>query len=134
MRSRQYKYIWNFTPETRFQNACTQSDIFQSWRERADSDPDAADKVRRYEHRPGEELYDVSRDPYEWNNLADDPQYGEVKARLRRELLSWMQAMGDEGQQTELNAIEHQTRSLKQNKPNGPKPKARKTRKKAQGG
>jgi uncharacterized sulfatase len=134
VRSRQYKYIWNFTPETRFQNACTQSDIFQSWRERADSDPDAADKVRRYEHRPGEELYDVSRDPYEWNNLADDPQYADVKARLRRELLSWMQAMGDEGQQTELNAIEHQTRSLKQDKPSGPKPKARKTGRKAQEG
>ena len=32
----------------------------------------------------GEELYDLRRDPNEWNNLAADPTYDNVKARLRR--------------------------------------------------
>jgi hypothetical protein len=50
-----------------------------------------------------------------------------VKAELRAELLAWMKAMGDEGQQTELAAIEHQTRSLKQKKQPRKKPKSRKT-------
>lgn len=113
IRSRKFKYVWNFTPEVQFQNACTQSSIFESWREKAATDPDAADKVRRYEHRPGEELYDIVKDPYEWNNLADDPGYAEVKTRLRKRLIEWMNAMGDEGQQTELEADEHLARNRK---------------------
>ena len=72
---------------------------------------DAAEKVRRYEYRPGEELYDVEKDPYEWNNLAGDPKYATVKERMKRRLLDWMKAMGDKGQQTELEALEHQYRN-----------------------
>lgn len=30
----------------------------------------------------GEELYDKRNDPYEWTNLAADPKYGQVKAKL----------------------------------------------------
>lgn len=109
IRSRRFKYVWNFTPEIPFQNACTNSGVVESWRAKAATDPDAADKVRRYEHRPGEELYDVTKDPYEWNNLADDPAYAQVKGELRKRLLEWMDAMGDRGQQTELEAFDHQT-------------------------
>ena len=108
IRSRQYKYIWNFTPQIEFQNACTNSSIFESWIAKAATDPDAADKVRRYQRRPGEELFDVSKDPFEWENLADQPEYAQIKAELRSELLAWMKAMGDKGQQTELEAGEHQ--------------------------
>jgi len=32
----------------------------------------------------GEELYDHRTDPHEWSNLAGDPRYGRVKARLAR--------------------------------------------------
>ncbi|MHC4215859.1 MAG: sulfatase-like hydrolase/transferase [Planctomycetota bacterium] len=108
IRSRRFKYVWNFTPEIKFQNACSKSKIFKSWRAKAVNDLDAADKVRRYEHRPGEELYEITKDPYEWTNLADDPKYAKVKAELRKRLLAWMEAMGDEGQKTELEALEHQ--------------------------
>jgi len=130
IRSSRFKYIWNFTPEVRFRNACTKSAIFQSWREKAAGSADAADKVRRYEHRPGEELYDVTKDPYEWDNLADDPEYAEAKDELRTKLLAWMEAMGDQGQQTELDALNHQTRALRGNKPAKPQENAE-NRKKA---
>ena len=111
IRSRKFKYVWNFTPEIKFQNACTNSSIFKSWRQKAETDPDAAEKVRRYEHRQGEELYDITRDPYEWNNLAENPQYATIKVRMKRRLVNWMKAMGDKGQQTELEAFEHQNRN-----------------------
>ncbi|MHC4088430.1 MAG: sulfatase family protein [Planctomycetota bacterium] len=111
IRSRRFKYVWNFTPETKFQNACTKSSIFKSWRDKATSNSDAADKVRRYEHRPSEELYDITEDQYEWNNLANVPKYAKVKAELRRRLLKRMKAMGDKGQQTEMEAFEHQAKN-----------------------
>ena len=113
VRSRRYKYVWNFTPEVKFRNACTSSAIFKSWRDKAAGSPDAADKVRRYEHRPGEELYDMTKDPYEWKNLADDPDFAQVKAELKARLLAWMKATGDKGQQTELDARQHQGRGRK---------------------
>jgi uncharacterized sulfatase len=36
--------------------------------------------------RPGEELYDLSRDPWQMTNLAVDPAYAERKGKLRGEL------------------------------------------------
>ena len=116
IRSRRYKYVWNFTPEVKFQNACTNSNIFKSWQEKAEIDNDAAEKVRRYENRPEEELYDIIKDQYEWNNLADNPKYAKVKAELRTQLLKWMRDMGDKGQQTELEAFEHQNRNRNKSK------------------
>ncbi|MCX7012792.1 MAG: sulfatase [Candidatus Sumerlaeota bacterium] len=107
IRSKQFKYVYNFTPEVKFECAATKSKHFLSWEEKAKTDPDAADKVRRYMTRPAEELYDAQADPYEWNNLADDPEYADIKADLRKRLLEWMDKMGDKGQQTELEALQH---------------------------
>jgi arylsulfatase A-like enzyme len=35
-----------------------------------------------------EELYDHRKDPHEWNNLADDPAFSEMKETLNKSLLS----------------------------------------------
>ena len=121
VRSARFKYIVNLTPEMRFRNACVKSSIFRSWQAKAQAgDADAADKVRRYEHRPAEELYALTTDRFEWHNLADDPAYAEVKAELKAKLQSWMKAQGDRGQQTELEARQHQNRNRKKAK-NGDK-------------
>jgi uncharacterized sulfatase len=117
IRSKQFKYIWNFTPEVPFKNACVKSETFRSWEAKAaEGDADAAEKIRRYKHRPGEELYDVGTDPYEWSNLSDSPEHAVVKAELRRELCRWMNDMGDKGQQTELEARDHQGGGRKKKK------------------
>lgn len=47
--------------------------------------------------KPVEELYDLRRDPYEINNLANDPQYFEVKRKLRTQLDQWRQDIQDQG-------------------------------------
>lgn len=109
VRSDRYKLIVNFTPEVTFTNACTSSPEFRSWVAKADAgDADAADKVRRYQHRPAVELYDLQADPFEWQNLAEDPAHADIAAQLRGKLAAWMAAQGDEGQATELTAHEHQ--------------------------
>jgi len=47
--------------------------------------------------RPPEELYDIETDPFETQNLADDPQYRETVSDLREKLYHWMQETGDLG-------------------------------------
>ena len=115
VRSRRFKYILNLTPEMTFQNVCTKSAIFKSWQAAADDDKKAADKVHRYEHRPAVELFDITKDPYEWNNLADDPKFASARKELKQKLADWMKSQGDKGQQTELEAFAHQTRNRKKN-------------------
>ena len=37
-------------------------------------------------------FYDLKKDPYELNNLIDDPAYTQVKQELRKKLLNWIRA------------------------------------------
>lgn len=45
--------------------------------------------------RPAEELYDVEADPDQVNNLADAPEHGETKQRLREQLTRYLRETGD---------------------------------------
>lgn len=134
VRSSRYKYIRNLTPEVTFQNACTQSGIFKSWLTLAEAgNQEAQQKTSRYQHRPGEELYDLESDPLELHNLAAEPDLAPIKDELGRQLDRWMRDQGDLGQATELAALERQTRGRNakkaqnnQNKKGGKKKRARK--------
>ena len=44
---------------------------------------------------PEEELYDTMTDPFELVNLAQDPDYAGIKARLKKQLFSWMADQND---------------------------------------
>ncbi len=124
VRSENYKYILNLSPEIKFRNACTRSSIYQSWAKKAkDGDKDAIDKTNRYETRPAEELYAINKDTLEWKNIADDPKFYDTKKQLRQKLDEWMKAQGDLGQQTELDAFKYQNRN--RNKKKNPKKKPR---------
>ncbi len=45
--------------------------------------------------RPAEELYDLSKDPHQLNNVADQLEYAAAKQKLRAELDKWMKDTGD---------------------------------------
>ncbi len=45
--------------------------------------------------RPAEELYDMKQDPHQMNNVADNPAYAEVKARLAKQLEAELQMQKD---------------------------------------
>jgi N-sulfoglucosamine sulfohydrolase len=45
--------------------------------------------------RPEEELYDVKADPWQVHNLADAPQFSDVKEALRKDLADYMKTTGD---------------------------------------
>jgi arylsulfatase A-like enzyme len=45
--------------------------------------------------KPEEELYDCDADPYQFNNLADDPRYKKKLEELRKAFDQWMNDVGD---------------------------------------
>lgn len=57
----------------------------------------SAAQAAYYNEKPEEELYDLAKDPYERNNLAQDPAWQETLGQFREELTAWMERTGDDG-------------------------------------
>ncbi|MBI5691513.1 MAG: hypothetical protein HZC55_15630 [Verrucomicrobia bacterium] len=57
--------------------------------EQAAAPPVVREALARWSSPPRYELYDLSRDPGEWHDLAGDPRYGQEKARLIAALQAW---------------------------------------------
>ena len=116
--TKQHRYIRNLTPEATFKNVATgpKDTVWQSWLKLAKKDAWAARRVKEFQHRPAEELYDLATDPLELNNLINDPTYTAIKKELSTALEAWMLQQGDKGQATELKAIERKVGSLKKRK------------------
>jgi len=112
VRNTQYRYILKLSPEVPFNVGITKQETFMSWEEKGKTDSRAKMLADKYIHRPAEELYDDINDPYEQQNLADDPKFVEVKAQLKKKLHEWMDEQGDKGQQTEIEAFDHLLRNL----------------------
>lgn len=102
VRDGRWKYIRNLHPEFAFTTHIDlvagklgQRAFFATWEAAAKTDPKAAAILKRYHERPAEELYDLTADPAEQQNLAAAPEHAETLARLRAELDAWMKAQGD---------------------------------------
>ncbi len=94
-----WKYIRNLHPDFRFTSHVTtkpgDTGYWPSWIESAKSDEDARRKVRAYQQRPSEELFHVHSDPYEQNNLIEDPSHVARLANLRASLDAWLDQTAD---------------------------------------
>lgn len=102
VRTPTHRYILNLSPETTFTTHITgcksgphHLPFWDSWIEKAKTDVAAKAIVIRYQHRPREELYDLSRDPFEMDNIADEPAQAELLKSLRSQLAVWCKAQGD---------------------------------------
>ena len=115
--SSQYRYILNLTPDVPFKNNITEKEVwFDEWTEAAISNETAATLVKNYQYRPNIEFYDLQNDPFNMDNLADDPRYKVVIDEMHGKLMDWMKACGDKGQQTEMEAMLHMPKWIKKNK------------------
>jgi len=115
VRDRRYKLIRNLNHEAAFKNLITRPNnpnhgYWESWLDLAEHDEHAASLVRRYQHRPAMELYDLKADPNEMRNLAADPAYAGRIAALNERLNAWMKQQGDKGIPTEMKAKHRQMR------------------------
>jgi N-sulfoglucosamine sulfohydrolase len=112
VRDARYKFIRNLAPENEWWiNGIHGSEVFQSWVRDAAGNPALAARVQAHSRRPAEELYDLQNDELETRNLAADPAFAAIKARLRAELDAWMKQQGDRGMATELAAPTRQPRN-----------------------
>ena len=101
VRDEQYLYIRHFMPHKPYlQKAIIFGERKSSVRElhrlhRKHQLPEAA--AAMYQPKPVEELYDLRNDPFEMNNLANDPEYQTVKYKLKLKLKEWIIAHKDTG-------------------------------------
>lgn len=129
LRTQTHKYIRNLNPEGMFQCVTTHGHDYKeidhsmwgSWKQRAKTDSFAAKRVKLFQYRPEEELFDIIKDPYELNNIADDPANKKLLASLRKKLDSWMKQQGDRGMEAEMAVPLHKSRTVQK-----PKKKAQK--------
>jgi N-sulfoglucosamine sulfohydrolase len=105
VRDSQYKLIRNFAPANVFTiGGIHKGEPLGSWIEDAKSDPKLQKRVDWLFRRTGAELYDLQNDPFEMNNLADDPKYSTIRTALQSKLDAWMTQQGDRGLETEMLA------------------------------
>jgi uncharacterized sulfatase len=104
-RDARYKYVRNLAPQNTYEiGGIHKGEPLDSWKVDAQRDPKLAARIEWLYHRPAEELYDTQTDEYEFRNLAADPAYAAIKARLAKELDAWMAQQGDKGLATEMIA------------------------------
>lgn len=102
IRTAQYKYIYNLSPEIEYTTHMDKAkdhdggrEYWDSWVRKAESDPRAAAILKRYHWRPREELYDLATDPNEVNNLANNPAFAATRRELNERLVAWRKQQGD---------------------------------------
>ena len=121
VRDTRYKLIRNLTPDLTYTiGGIHKGEPLDSWKADAAQDYQLADRVKWLFNRPGEELYDLQADPYEFKNLAADPALVEIKAKLQKELDAWIIQQGDQGLETENLANTRQGKS-DEGEPKAPK-------------
>lgn len=69
----------------------------QSWQQVCEEGNCNEIQNRFWQTKPVEELYDTQNDPWEINNLADDPEYQNILEQMRSETKSWMVDIKDTG-------------------------------------
>lgn len=120
VRTEQYRYIRNFTPERPFLQANDYKErSYPVWNLLKELDAEGKltplQKVLTAPTMPAEELYDVFADPHETKNLAGSPEHQAVLKELRSVLEKWIEESNDQGKQLEppeIAAAEGRTKPL----------------------
>lgn len=68
---------------------------YQEWRKLFHEGKLNTAQKQFFEPRPAEALYDISKDPHEVNNLADDPEHKKVLSEMRKRLAKKVQSLPD---------------------------------------
>lgn len=101
IRNTQYKLILNLAPEQEYHEKhmmdLDREGYWHSWLEAAKTDPQAAKMLQRFVKRPAVEVFDLKKDPWELENLAEKPEFAQLRADMEKKLREWMTQQGDPG-------------------------------------
>ena len=103
VRTHKWKLIHNLRPDLAHTNHTDQlrrmgaSMFWDEWAQLYKTDAKAQALIDRYFSRPPFELYDMTQDPWELNNLIDQPEHAQQVAALKSALFDWMAQQGDTG-------------------------------------
>lgn len=104
VRSDKYKLIHNLIPNNNFSNAVTNG---RSFKEEIKKEKKSGKlNYTNYIKRPEFELYDITEDPFERNNLYNNKNYKQVISFLNEKLKEWMTQQGDKGVSLEMKVCE----------------------------
>jgi len=101
-----WRYIRNLTPDELYiekhlmglqGRAALNNPYWATWIWDSHSNSRTYELVKRYMHRPAEQLYHTADDPFEMSNLAGDKDNSAVLSKLSKELDRWMASQGDPG-------------------------------------
>ena len=100
VRDKRFRYIRNFMPHRIYAQHLWylwKAPSMRSWEREYRAGRCNAIQSIFWQPKPPEELYDLSTDPYEVHNLADDPQYRDTLLRMRKACRDWIMEMRDTG-------------------------------------
>lgn len=97
VRDKEYKLIWNIAHELPYPFASDlwRASSFQAQFQKSLDAPYGQKTVGQYINRPEFELFKISEDPHESENLAADPNYREVLVKYQEKLKTFQQEMKD---------------------------------------
>ena len=78
-----------------FKNESQNGLSFRAMKRAAANDPGIAARVKLFQYRVKEELYDFAQDPNARRNLAGDPAHKEVVEKMRKQLVELLKESGD---------------------------------------
>ncbi len=103
VRTRDFKYIRNFLPKRPHLQPNAYKDakaILSALRSYDPKELDSTQKLLFAAERPAEELYYLPDDPFEINNLANNPAYEEQLSEMREKLDLWIRDTKDQGRES----------------------------------
>lgn len=100
VRDKQFKYIRNYMPHriwAQYLNYLWRMPATQAWQRLHDEGKLTGAQKIFWQAKPAEELFDIKADPYEVNNLAENPEYRDVLERMRMANNDWITEIHDPG-------------------------------------
>lgn len=103
IRNKEFKLVWNPEREVDYyldvmmkpNSGKFFARAWQEWLGKAQTDPAAQAKVDRVVKHPEFELYDIQNDPWELNNLADNPEHTQKLGEMHEQLKADMEKLKD---------------------------------------
>jgi arylsulfatase A-like enzyme len=109
VKDKQFKYIRNYRPEQGYYLPLAYREKIPTMKEllRLRDLGQLNDIQMQWfrDYKPKEELFDCLKDPFELNNVANNPEYIEKRNALSTEMDSWLKAIGDDPNLEEADLI-----------------------------